>query len=384
MAAELHSIMQKECSISSLVDGSAEIGLVDLPDTALAAVAQFLVKTERGLIAVAMSAPSISWGKANWQREPLGASKTIATAKPLKKINLFNCINNNEVRKRHARKLTYDMSVLDFDDIDKELAARLTDADIGGVLMCIDAIHNMKKIKLTGCVGITGRCLEVLRGSTVLQQLDLSLVGVDDNGWPASPQLDPEPPISELVVIPILDSIIGSEGCSLGQLQLPKKWRVENSTMLSEFLTRYNNVLNSRGIVCSFYNYVGGRRISCSSICVHPNTNPWMSTDDDDVDYGVQQFTCYTCTKHYCPEHKDERTPDVCELCEKVRCTKCCDGRKTDECDQCSRITCFECTRIGYCDRCERTLCMHCCITNSSIQGSQGERTSSMYRYRQY
>ena len=317
-----------------------------------------------------MSAPSTSWGRSNWQREPLGASKTMATAKPLKTINpCDDCYDRSVLRKRYARELTYDMSFLDFCDIDKELAGKLTDEDIGGVLMCIDAIQNMKKIKLTGCVNITGRCLEVLRGSTVLQQLDLSLVGLDDNGWPASPALDPEPPISELVVIPILDSIIGSEGCSLGQLQLPKKWRNERSTMLSEFLTRYNIALNSRGIVCSF----GICDTKCNSICFHPHTNPRMSTDDDDADYGIQYFTCYECTKHYCPEHEDE-TPDVCELCEKVRCTDCCNGRKTDECDQCSRTTCYKCTRVGFCDRCQRTLCMDCCINNTSIEGSQGER----------
>ena len=49
MAANLHSVMQKQCSISSIVDDSVKIGMVDLSDTALAGVAQFLVKTERVL-----------------------------------------------------------------------------------------------------------------------------------------------------------------------------------------------------------------------------------------------------------------------------------------------------------------------------------------------
>ena len=68
--------------------------------------------------------------------------------------------------------------------------------------MAIDGVHKIKSLKLTNCFGITGSGLEPLRGSTVLQYIDLSLVGDHEN-----PSIDPEPPISASVVIPEVYSI---------------------------------------------------------------------------------------------------------------------------------------------------------------------------------
>eukprot|EP00984_Skeletonema_dohrnii_P017472 scaffold7961_cov73-Skeletonema_dohrnii-CCMP3373.AAC.3 len=50
---------------------------------------------------------------------------------------------------------------LDFGDIEKELAAKLTDDDINNaVLTYIDAVNNIKKLRLTNCINITGVGLE--------------------------------------------------------------------------------------------------------------------------------------------------------------------------------------------------------------------------------
>ena len=88
----------------------------------------------------------------------------------------------------------------------------------------------MNTLKLTGCINITGCGLEPLRGSSVLEQVDLSLVGQHE-----SPVITHETMISEAAVITILDSIIGSRHAVLKHIQLPKKWRNEPSTSLDAF-----------------------------------------------------------------------------------------------------------------------------------------------------
>ncbi|KAK1734937.1 hypothetical protein QTG54_014397 [Skeletonema marinoi] len=119
-----------------------------------------------------------------------------------------------------------DWEYLDFGHIEKDLAAKLSDEDVRDVLLSIDAVNNLRSLWLTNCVNITGVGLDPLRGSRIIQQIDLSLVGDHE-----SSKLDPEPTISCVEVVPILDSIIErGEECSLEYLQLPKYWRKERNT----------------------------------------------------------------------------------------------------------------------------------------------------------
>ena len=121
---------------------------------------------------------------------------------------------------RSSAIVDHEWSTLDFGDIETDLVTRLSDGDISSVLMCIDAVNKIKTLKLTNCLRIIGTCLEPLRGSTMIEQIDLSLVGKNE-----SPDLDPPPPISCDFVVLILDSIIQREDCSLRHLQFPKVWR---------------------------------------------------------------------------------------------------------------------------------------------------------------
>jgi hypothetical protein len=66
---------------------------------------------------------------------------------------------------------------LDFGDIEKDLAAKLSDDDISAILLRIDAINNLKTLKLTNCINISGIGLEPLRRSLIIEQIDLSLTG---------------------------------------------------------------------------------------------------------------------------------------------------------------------------------------------------------------
>ena len=81
--------------------------------------------------------------------------------------------------------------ILDFGGVEDSLAAKITDDLLQEILLCIGASTKLRRLKLAGCVNITGAGLDPLRGSVVLEQIDLSLVAEHK-----SPVLDPEPLIS--------------------------------------------------------------------------------------------------------------------------------------------------------------------------------------------
>lgn len=62
-----------------------------------------------------------------------------------------------------------------------------------------------------------------MRGSVVLEQIDLSFAGKNEDQY-----IEPEPKISEEVVLPILESIISTDGCSLKHIQFPCRWRARS------------------------------------------------------------------------------------------------------------------------------------------------------------
>jgi len=144
--------------------------LSDLPDGILAHAASFLASPQKALFGLSMTASSESWTNNNFSIVREHQQSTAAILK------------------------SEEWDVLDFEDIEKSLVVKLTEDDIGVILMFINAKQKLKKLKLSGCIHITGSCLEVLRGSTVIEHIDLSLVKQYE-----TPKLDPEPMISEEV-----------------------------------------------------------------------------------------------------------------------------------------------------------------------------------------
>ena len=153
----------------------------------------------------------------------------------------------------------------------------------------------------------------------MLERIDLCLVGDYEN-----PTLNPEPPISAELVVPILNSIIERENNSLVHVQLPKKWRDEKSNILTQFLQRFDRLLNSRRYPCS----------RCARICDSDDyqlvywqegINPYI-TDR----YGMVAMSCYLCKKNLC---------GICEQnCEGTDFAMCCD-----------KYYCQECNEVEYC-----------------------------------
>ena len=221
------------------------------------------------------------------------------------------------------------LNILDFGDIEKRLAAKLTDDHITTILNCISASNNLKTLKLAGCVNITGSCLEVIRSSAVLELLDLSLVGKHE-----SPILDTEPLLSESAVIPILDHIIGNSR-SLKLLHLPKTFRMNQSTEVEQFLERCNRYLSSFGYTCS----------KCETVCDDTGFERWIVRGGYESYEGAQNYTCSGCLAYFCfNECVDDSGEDYifwCDKCENHYCKEC---MTSIECEGgCHKTFCTKC-----------------------------------------
>lgn len=242
---------------------------------------------------------------------------------------------------------------LDFGDIDPRLAARLTDEHLKCILVNIDAEHYLEVLKLTHCVGVTGRGLEPLRDSRVLELLDLSLMKLHESPSVALSKSD----ISEAAVLPILDSILRrGEHSALKHIQFPQKWKKSPSNWFEDFMRRYNDFLN----------------IDSRQLCLLCN----VSSPDG--------FTCYLCLDYICNDclrSSTEAVPETqhvpgsyCASCEKNFCRKCvafrqcqgdaCANYKVDKCIECTTVCttckvaqCSHCTCGGKCDGCGNNYC---------------------------
>ncbi|KAL7453980.1 hypothetical protein ACHAWC_005613 [Mediolabrus comicus] len=225
-----------------------------------------------------------------------------------------------------------EVDTLDFGDIEKDLAAKLSDDDIRDVLVSTNAVNKLKKLRLANCINITGAGLEPLWGSSVIEFIDLSLAGIHE-----SPHLDPEPPISFDEVLPILESIIETgENCALKLLVFPEVWQkeIDEESDFHAFLIRYDQMLIRR-----------------SPSCTKCNSN-----------LQVEQYdTCYGCFKNFCIDcEEDDGTycVDWCNTCERHYCSHCQIIESCGSC--CHEMHCVDCVALKRCSRCRIGLCSDC------------------------
>jgi hypothetical protein len=292
------------------------------------------------------------------------------TSRALFAVALATDQNAASADERNSAIIGDEWDMLNFGDIEKELAEKLSDEHIKKVLVCIDAVNKVKRLKLTNCVNITGAGSEPLRGSTIIQQIDLSLVGKNQ-----SPLLTPQPPISCELVLPILDSIIEREGSALMHLQFPSVWsegwqgRSQQFQFFEQFLRRYNEMLDNRG---------GVSCLKCNTN-LPPENNRGENGSWIDFSGGCrnQKYTCCECLKHYCESCEDSDDEGV--------------FKTLRYCQKCKRRLCADCTKMGWCEVCENWFCVGCdpctvcpgdccdymcneCITNRGKQCSNCER----------
>jgi hypothetical protein len=304
---------RRKTTTSTDIADTNSLHITDLPDGLLVGISSYLAKPSVALFAIAMATTN--------SQEQTQTTKAIISA--------------------------IKWNVLDFSVIEKSLASKLSDDHIDKILRSIDAVNNLHILKLAGCVNITGSGLDMLRSSIAIQQIDLSLVGKHE-----APFIEPEPLLSESIVISILDDII-SRGSILKQLEFPKKWRNIESTQFDQFLLRYNQYLIQQRYRCS----------KCDRVCVETGRNEWIGLRRDEW-HGIQNYSCFACLNHFCyDENCVDENQDCyvqgCKKCEKVYCKLCISIKK---CSDCRRYACTECKEMKACEGedCEKTFCEGC------------------------
>lgn len=350
MSAENNSIKRRK------IDGSASTDaycLTDLPKEALIHVATFLAAPSRALFAASLDG---SWGSSS--------DENVSAIFPSNQlIGSGGSVDFREISAQldqsHVQQILWKIEalnqtdILDFGKIQKEYVVQLCDDGVKTVLLCVDAVNTVKRLKLANCINITGHGLEPLRGSTMIEQIDLSLVGKHQ-----SPGIYTEPPISCDAVMPILDSIISQNGCALKHLQFPEKWqraRVEHTWWNSQLqehsgyqfrqlISGYEDMLTNRG----------GVRCQCNENLPRQG-GEWMYV------YGIgryedigQNYTCYECLKNYCSECGDDH---VCRWCKRMYCQQC---EEMNNCDDCDEYFCVDCKEVVQCAICDRSKCKDC------------------------
>lgn len=247
--------------------------------------------------------------------------------------------------------------ILDFGELEGSLAARITDHHLKSVLGCINANAKLKRLKLSGCVNITGSGLTPLRRSTTIEQLDLSLVGEHQH-----PVLDPKPRLALECVVPILETLICNDDASISHLQYPQSWleagqKAEKPPDLSaddpmfKFLT-----------LCTYMN-IRQNNIRC---CECTDVVTWYGRRGcfAGKKFAVQDRTCYNCLASFCEDCEDPEADDYlqdivqhCGLCDRVYCRECASMEKSD---CCNTEYCKECMPLEDCVGCESRLCRRC------------------------
>lgn len=300
---------RKLFAISPAVAGGAtadyddeEIKITHLPEWAIREVIAYISKTQRALLALALTTDSASWREIHWHRSaPTSILSWFKKGSTRKKMKRPSAITRTILSPMTEDEKNI-WEEINFDDNDSFLCACLTDNDVAGMLVCINAVKELKRLYLANCISITGRALEPLRGSNIIEAIDLSL----GNNYPLHcEQLLPED------VIPILSAIIGSKNHSLRHLHFPRGWRklFHVNFYFERFLEKYNQTKHQQNILCQ----------NCRVDCYEA-----LSLCRVDKNYlGIQHFTCYDCLSHYCYNCKDEDGHfylPFCRFCEKFRC----------------------------------------------------------------
>ena len=352
-------------SLAPPVVHEGEIKIEHLPENILREVITYIPKTSRALLALALTTDSASWRDIHWNKSaPKSVLEWFRKGPASRMTKRPSAVTRLILSPKNAAEMNL-WEEINFGDNEWELCTRLTDDDIAGMLVCINAVKNLKRLYITNCETITGQALEPLRGSTVLEQLDLSLAGKDHND-----RLN-ECSLLEKDVLPSLDSIIDRENHSLRHLHFPYLWRSYESDYFARFLQRYKGTQYQQSISCQ----------NCNMNC-REHLSVW--SDFEQRYFGIQGNTCHDCLNHYCYNCKDEEGQfylSFCVVCEKFRCLNCMIMKQCGSCQQGAffdeiqpfsyternRISfmCMDCdggaTLCLKCKECGRDVCSSCC-----------------------
>ena len=344
-------------------------------------IADFLPKTSRALLAVALTAPPASFRESGWKGQPHAVSRAIiSSAKDCalsdafleklgdaerfedlmkgeqhdsKNYGDFNFRDGLTQQIKHYYNSQWEM--MDFVDLPKALASRLSDDDVGAVLVCIDAANNLKRLKLTNCFNVVGTCLEPLRRSTVLEYVDLELVREFDKPWfeieskdrvdtgldlrraAIERQFD-DMRLCEGPVFDVLNEILREDGNSLRRLQYPFKWYCDPPTDSNVF-GDYEWVHQTMSGRCNEFVNEHNAVVNKYACCLY------FSADVDSVFAYIRS----------CLEKNRDSPSDYANIC--IGCS----DTSYSFCAHCNEILCIECSATDECSVCDVRYCLSCC-----------------------
>ncbi|KAK1734491.1 hypothetical protein QTG54_014739 [Skeletonema marinoi] len=353
-------------SAAAIVDDS-EIKIIGLPEWAIREIIDYIPKTSRALLALALTSDSASWRDIHWNKS---APKSILSwfkkgPTSSKKMKRPSAITKLILSPKNEDEEDL-WEEINFGDNEWDLCIELRDDDIAGMLACINSVQKLKRLYLTYCENISGRGLEPLRGSTVLERLDISLARKHYDGRYGECHL------LETDVIPILDSILDRENHSLKHLQFPYRWRTETfwnrevqTGYFARFMQKYNETEYQQSIRCQ----------KCNANC---REHLSICREDETKYFGTQGNTCYDCLSHYCYNCCDEEGQfylTFCVSCEKFRCKYCMTMKPCRSCRQSAftqelqpgyterndiSFMCIDCEGSRYCRECGHDFCDNC------------------------
>ena len=234
--------------------------------------------------------------------------------------------------------------ILDFVDIERSLAAKLTDNDIWAMLVCIGAENNLKRLNLTKNMDVTGCGLEPLQSSSVLEKIDLD---------PFLQTRMTETKLSEDLMFGIVDGILGVEGNSFMRLGCPLKWhgKYPPNEKIQTFLRQHKHAIFNSTSGCIYFGF--DTHEECISYL--KSTSDWtdrcmIEDESDREDFGV----CSHCN-HIVYVHLDYDNWK-CRDCEMISCNVCTLKRRgaVNRCEaEDGQLYCEE----FYCPKCRLSGC---------------------------
>ena len=108
------------------------------------------------------------------------------------------------------------------------------------------------------------------------------------------------------------------------------------------------------------------RCYKCDRHIEHGEGYKWYLTNDDEDQedwYGLQNYTCCKCLKHFCYDPEDEHENQLlfCSRCEREYCKSC--APTMNRCIKCENNICLACGDSYRCDSCEQLVCGYCIFT---------------------
>jgi len=229
----------------------------------------------------------------------------------------------------------------------------ITDDQLHAFLDNINANQNTKVLSLVGCTKITGSGLVPLSGSSVLEDIDLRVLGSlplqgDSACLLGSTGLDEE------CVGAILNSMLPNKGWwNDGDLEQCSSVAVREPCGCDTPVKQPQRRIALRRVSIRPCAITLGAAVPIGRGTYAPNLQQFFRHHKfltDREPWAQNPNSCYVCFVHAC----DENESISCEQCNRHFCNACA---MPPSCSECTKLRCQWCTNVVSCGRCNKQSC---------------------------